>query len=82
MRILMSLFLGLLMTSFAFSNQKDFRNRKIDAVETDHAPKIDGKLIDSCWKDAQEAKPFIDSYTSKPAKDQTVAYVLYDEKAI
>lgn len=62
--------------------EKDFRNRRIEAVKSSQPPKIDGVLDDPCWKDAPVAKPFIDSYTGKPAQDQTEAYVLYDEKGL
>lgn len=65
-----------------FSAEKDFRNRRIEAVRSSQPPKIDGVLDDSCWKDAAIAKPFIDSYTGKPAQDQTEAYILYDEKGL
>lgn len=61
---------------------EDYRKRRIEAVKTDQPPTIDGKLDDPCWEKAPVAKPFIDHYTSKPASDQTEAYVLYDDHAL
>ena len=62
--------------------EEGYRNRRIQAVRTDQPPVIDGKLDDPCWRKTPRAYPFIDSYTSKLAPDQTEAYVIYDEKAI
>jgi hypothetical protein len=76
------LFLCFLAAGSSIAAEKDFRCRSIEAVRASLPPKIDGILDDPCWEKAPVAKPFIDSYTSKPAQDQTEAYVLYDEKAL
>ncbi|MCD6505593.1 carbohydrate binding family 9 domain-containing protein [Candidatus Poribacteria bacterium] len=77
-----SLWVLICLTPISTLAGEGYRNRRIQAVKTDQPPVIDGKLDDLCWKKAPLAHPFIDSYTSKVAPDQTEAYVLYDEKAL
>jgi hypothetical protein len=54
------------------------------AKRTDHAPKIDGDLADSCWLTAPVAKEFIQNFPDfgKPASQKTEVRILYDDRAI
>ena len=54
--------------------------RKIEAVETDVPPKIDGKLDDLCWQKAAQTSNFIQFVPSQgePATQETKIYLLYD----
>ncbi len=54
----------------------------IKAERTASTPTIDGKLTDSCWHKAEPITNFILLGTTKPAKFQTIGYVLYDDKNI
>ncbi len=47
--------------------------RKIEAVETDSPPEIDGKLEDSCWQKAAQTGDFIqfEPNTGEPASQKT-----------
>ncbi len=56
--------------------------KDLTALKTDHPPTIDGVLNDACWKDAPQATGFIDERTEKPAKNQTVAQIVYTDTAI
>jgi hypothetical protein len=56
--------------------------REIRAVVVNPTPVIDGDLSDLCWKEAAKAEFFTDAFLGTPAKDQTVAYIGYDDKAI
>ncbi len=47
-----------------------------------HPPDIDGDLSDPIWQQAARAATFVDRQTSKPAADQTIAYLLYDKRYI
>jgi len=42
-------------------------------------PTLDGKLDDSCWTFATKLANFVHHQTAKPAKEQTVCYVLADD---
>ncbi|MCZ6679053.1 MAG: DUF5916 domain-containing protein [Candidatus Poribacteria bacterium] len=54
--------------------------RKIEAIETDTPPKIDGKLDELCWQKAAQAGDFIqfEPLTGEPATQATKVYLLYD----
>ena len=58
--------------------------RKIAAVETDSPPKIDGKLDDSCWKQAAQTGDFIqfEPNSGEPATHKTRIYLLYDQNRL
>lgn len=66
----------------ALAQQSPYQCRPIDAVKVTTPPKIDGDLSDECWKRAAKAEGFIDIATNAPAKEQTTAYLAYDEKNI
>lgn len=56
--------------------------KSLQAVRTENPPTIDGRLDDSCWQNSPQATGFIDRFTGKAAADQTIAWLLYDDKAI
>jgi hypothetical protein len=58
----------------------NIRNRKIEAVRVTAPPKIDGVLDDECWTTLPKAAPFYDNATGALVKDQTVAWIGYDDK--
>ncbi|GIX05614.1 MAG: hypothetical protein KatS3mg115_0017 [Candidatus Poribacteria bacterium] len=64
------------------SRAQNDRVRSLPAVRTGTPPVIDGRLDDACWAEAPVATDFIDPLTDRPAQDQTVARLLYDERAI
>jgi hypothetical protein len=57
-------------------------NRPIAAVKTTTPPTIDGDLSDEAWKAAPRAEGFFDQQGGNQAPDQTVAYILYDDKYV
>ncbi len=50
----------------------------IRPVET--APKIDGVLLDECWKKADSIYKFTQDFPCKPARTQTQVQLAYDDK--
>ena len=58
--------------------------RKIEAVETDVPPKIDGKLDDPCWQKAAQTGDFIqfEPLSGQPASQKTKVYLLYDQNRL
>lgn len=56
--------------------------RTLPAVKTPQPPVIDGDLSDPCWREAPKADYFTDEALGTPPKDQTEAYILYDDKNI
>ncbi len=56
--------------------------RELPAVKTDQFPTIDGILDDVCWQNAPQAVNFTDERTEKPAKNQSVARLVYTDEAI
>lgn len=73
-------FLALSLTVAACAS--DYEKRTIQVPKTLSKPKIDGDLSDEAWKSAAKAETFIDASTSKPAVDQTTAYITSDEEYI
>ena len=57
-------------------------NKELPALKTEQPPTIDGVLNDACWRDAPQATGFTDERTEKPAKNQTVAQIVYTDTAI
>ena len=53
--------------------------RSMEAVRTNTAPVIDGKIDDLCWSLANEATDFTDYKTESLAVEQTIVRVLYDD---
>ena len=56
--------------------------KELRAVKTEHPPIIDGVLDDACWQEAPQATGFTDERTEKPAKNQSVGWVVYTDTAI
>ena len=56
--------------------------KDLTAIKTDQPPTINGVLDDTCWQDAPQATGFTDERTEKPAKNQTVAQIVYTDTAI
>ncbi len=58
--------------------------KQLQAVKTDHPPKIDGILNDSVWQSANIATNFIQKFplTGQPASKRTEVRILYDNSAI
>ena len=61
------------------------KEKLVCAKKTDVPPEIDGKIDESCWKEAAELKDFTLFKKSPfmktvPAKEQTTGYLLYDDK--
>ena len=75
-------FVGQILFMQAFAQETSNSKKSLPAMRTKQPPIIDGRLDDPCWEKAPQATNFIDSFLGTPAKDQTVAKLLYDEKAI
>ena len=56
--------------------------KELPAVKTEHPPTIDGVLDDVCWQNAPQATGFTDERTERPAKNQSVGWVVYTDTAI
>ena len=56
--------------------------KSMKAVRTDTPPVIDGKLDEPCWKKADQATGFIDYRLERPAVEQTIVRVLYDDENV
>jgi len=56
--------------------------KELTAFKTEHPPTINGNLDDACWQDAPRAVGFTDERTEKPAKNQSIAHLVYTDTAI
>ena len=56
--------------------------KELIAVKIEEPPAIDGTLNDACWKNAPKAVGFTDERTEKPAKNQSVAQLVYTDTAL
>ena len=56
--------------------------KELHALKIEHAPTIDGVLNDACWQDTPQAIGFTDQRTEKPAKNQSIGWLVYDDAAI
>ena len=56
--------------------------KELRAIKTEQPPIIDGILNDTCWQNAPKAVGFTDERTEKPAKNQSIGYLVYTDKAI
>ena len=56
--------------------------KELRAVKTEHPPTIDGVLNDACWQNAPQATGFTDERTEKPAKNQSVGWLVYTDESI
>src|SRR5262245_52568457 len=59
-----------------------YTSRPLAAFRAATPPVIDGSLDEPLWKTAPKADVFVDAITSKPAVDQSEAWLAYDDKAI
>lgn len=66
----------------AQAGSKDTVKKEIASFKTEHPPILDGTLDDSCWQKAPQAVGFTDERTEEPAKNQSVARLVYTDKAI
>jgi hypothetical protein len=64
------------------SIKKTKHNGLIAVGRTDKPPVIDGKLDDSCWRNAVTITPFLLQRQSVFAKEQTRSFITYDDKNI
>jgi len=56
---------------------------EVRAAKTDSPPRIDGKLDDDCWREAQEMSSFFQITGDKvAAKQQTTTKLCYDDRAL
>jgi hypothetical protein len=79
-----SLFLTMLflITEEKVTWSESIEPKSLPAVKTSQPPEIDGNLDDPCWQNAPKATEFVDKLLDTPPKDQTVAYILYDDENI
>ena len=56
--------------------------RSVAAVRTETPPVIDGRLDDDCWSKANVTTDFTDYRLERPAVEQTLVRVLYDDENI
>src|SRR5205807_10211163 len=56
--------------------------RNVPAVRFTTPPVIDGDLSDPCWQQAAKLDRFTDELYSNTVKDQTIVYLVYDDKNI
>ena len=86
MFMLKRLSLFVITLSFFLSAQQVFADEKksYTTQHTNHAPRIDGKLDDECWKEISPATDFIthDPQFGKQPTYKTEVRVLYDNNAI
>jgi hypothetical protein len=57
-------------------------NGKVAIGKCSKAPVIDGKLDDACWKQTVVVSPFSLNKSAELAREQTKAYLTYDDKNI
>src|SRR3954470_2963884 len=60
------------------------QRKNLQAIKTEAAPRIDGSLTDSVWKDVPEAVQFIthSPVFGKPSHLKTTVKILYDDAAV
>jgi hypothetical protein len=58
--------------------------KQIRATRVDEAPRIDGRLTDACWKEAEAAGDFVqfEPYNGRPASKKTEVRIVYDNSAM
>jgi len=80
------IFAGVLSLPFLFNtadaSEQDYTCRQLKGVRTSTPPVIDGDIGDPVWQTAAVADTFIDQTTGQAPADQTIARILYDDKAI
>ena len=76
----MRLWLGaVLMVSLAYA-RTDVPS--VQAKRLAHPPKSNADPSDPAWQDCPVATPFLDTFTERPAPDQTEGRLAYDEEAL
>ncbi|MCK4576421.1 hypothetical protein KAU34_08440 [candidate division WOR-3 bacterium] len=65
---------------FSVTSLAKTSTKEIVAVYTQKPPLVDGKIDDSCWKQAKKSKNFIQTYPkfSELPTNETYVYILYD----
>lgn len=76
------IFIVLLLTTFFFAFAEKKEMKTLPFVQTKTPPEIDGVLMEPLWQSAPKATGFEDALLRIAADDQTVVYLLYDEKNI
>lgn len=70
-----------IISSVAAQNSSDSHvKRSLNSLKTSTPPIIDGDLSDPAWKAAPKADSFVDRQNGTSVPDQTIAYLLYDDK--
>src|SRR5690242_256454 len=64
------------------ASEEGVSKRELPALRMRTPPRIDGDLSDPAWQQAAKAERFTDRLTVKPAQDQTIAYLGYDDQNI
>lgn len=59
-----------------------YASRPLLGTRCTQPPTLDGDLSDECWKASPKAETWVDLFDNTPMKDQTIGYVLYDDKYI
>lgn len=79
------LFILLFSYSFSFA-QLDVERKEYSIIKTSNAPKIDGILDDDAWKNANEAKDFVQFRptmgVTETDTNKTIVKITYDDTAI
>ena len=79
--VTLSLILHVNLLNLAAQNTKTVQ-KELTALKVEHSPTIDGVLNDSCWQDVPQAVGFTDERTGKPANNQSIGWLVYDDAAI
>lgn len=79
---LVTLFSPIVSIARAQHSTDSYTRRPIPAIKTTIPPTIDGDLSDPAWKEAPTATIFVDRQNGNVVADQTIAYLLYDERHI
>lgn len=66
----------------AVAKPEDRVKKVLEVPKTATPPVLDGRLDDACWKDAATADHFVQLGSDLPAKEQTVARLTYDDRAL
>src|SRR6185503_17824149 len=76
--------LGLALASIAWGDEAHDRRKHMTAVRAEHAPRIDGRADDECWRAAPVHEDFVQRTprTGAAPSERTGVQVCYDDKAI
>ena len=83
-RCLLIIFTFALALSFCseIASSSETVKKELTAFKTEISPTSNGSLDDACWQDAPRAVGFTDERTEKPAKNQSIARIIYTDTAI